>query len=44
MGCRKGKDEDKPKPGRFTCKKCGAASKKKSSLCKPKKIKGEEEA
>ena len=39
MSCRKGKDEDSAKPGRFRCKKCGAASKTKGNLCKPKKIK-----
>ncbi|MEA2067791.1 MAG: hypothetical protein U9P12_01205 [Verrucomicrobiota bacterium] len=39
MSCLKGKSEDKPKPGRFECKKCDAVSKKKSRLCKPKKIK-----
>ncbi|MBT3381046.1 MAG: hypothetical protein HN742_27230 [Lentisphaerae bacterium] len=42
MGCRKGKDENKPKVGRFRCKKCGAASKNKGHLCKPKKIKKED--
>jgi hypothetical protein len=39
MGCLKGKDEAKSKPGRFKCKNCGAISKKKSHVCKPKKIK-----
>ena len=39
MGCLKGKPEAKAKPGRFKCKKCGAVSKKKGHLCKPKKIK-----
>ncbi|MHC4883643.1 MAG: hypothetical protein ACYTGH_01015 [Planctomycetota bacterium] len=39
MGCLKGKDENKPKKGSFKCEKCGAASKKKGHLCKPKKIK-----
>lgn len=38
MGCLKGKSEHKPKPGRFACRKCGAVSKKKGHLCKPKKI------
>jgi len=40
MACRKGKNEHSPKPGRFKCKKCGAASKAKKHLCKPKKISG----
>ena len=39
MGCRKGQSEHKPKPGRYQCGKCGAVSKKKGHLCKPKKIK-----
>ena len=39
MGCLKGKDEAKRKVGRFECKNCGAVSKKKSHVCKPKKIK-----
>lgn len=39
MSCLKGKKEDKSKPGRFTCKKCGGVSKKKEHVCKPKKIK-----
>ena len=39
MGCRKGQSEHKPKPGRYTCARCGAVSKKKGHLCKPKKIK-----
>ena len=39
MGCRKGKNEHKPKPGRFACKRCGAVSKNKGHLCKPNKIK-----
>lgn len=38
MGCLKGKSEDKAKPGRYTCVKCGAVSKKKDHVCKPKKI------
>ncbi len=38
--CLKGKSEDKEKPGRFECKKCGAVSEKKSHVCKPEKIKG----
>jgi len=40
MGCLKGKSEAKRKPGRYTCDKCGAVTKKKKHLCKPKKIKG----
>ena len=39
MACLKGKSENKPKPGRFKCSKCGAVSKKKDHLCSPKKIK-----
>lgn len=39
MGCLKGKRENKPKPGSYCCKKCGAVSKKKGRLCKPHKIK-----
>lgn len=39
MSCLKGKSEQKEKPGRFKCEKCKAISKKKSRLCKPKKIK-----
>ena len=39
MGCLKGKSENKSKPGRYRCAKCEAVSKKKSHLCKPKKIK-----
>ena len=38
MGCLKGKSEDKAKPGRYKCAKCGAVAKKKGHLCKPKKI------
>ena len=38
MGCLKGKSEDKDKPGRFRCAKCGAVSKKKDHVCKPEKI------
>ncbi len=37
--CLKGKKEAKEKKGNFTCKKCGAVTKKKKRLCKPKKIK-----
>lgn len=39
MGCLKGKKEANRKPGRFECRNCGAISKKKSRVCKPKKIK-----
>ena len=39
MGCRKGESEHKPKPGRYRCAKCGAVSKEKRHVCKPKKIK-----
>lgn len=39
MGCLKGKDKNKPKPGRYKCKKCDAVAKKKKDLCKPKKLK-----
>jgi hypothetical protein len=39
MSCLKGKSENKEKPERFKCGKCGAVSKKKTHLCKPKKIK-----
>lgn len=38
--CLGGKDEAKPKSGRYRCKKCGAVAKKKDHVCKPKKIKG----
>ncbi len=40
MSCLKGKSEAKRKPGRYACAKCGAVTKKKKHLCKPKKIKG----
>ncbi|NQT13086.1 MAG: hypothetical protein HQ582_10085 [Planctomycetes bacterium] len=39
MGCRREESERKRKPGRFECGNCGAVSKKKKHLCKPKKIK-----
>ena len=42
MACLKGKSENKPKPGRFRCDKCGAVSKEKAHICKPKKIKKSE--
>jgi hypothetical protein len=41
MSCLKGKNESKPKPGRYVCGKCKAVSKKKDHVCKPKKIKGD---
>lgn len=41
MSCLKGKSENKPKEGRYICKKCDAVSKKKGHLCKPKKIKAD---
>ncbi len=41
MGCLKGKDSAKKKPGRFECKVCGAVAKKKKKVCKPKKLKEE---
>jgi len=37
--CLKGKKQAKDEPGHFHCKDCGAISKKKPRLCKPKKIK-----
>ena len=39
--CIKDKPRKKRKPGRFECSKCGAVSKKKKKLCKPKKIRDE---
>ena len=39
MSCLKGKSENKSKPGRFECRKCGAVSKNKKRVCKPRKIK-----
>jgi hypothetical protein len=42
MGCLKGKSKTKPKPGTYECPKCAAVSKKKSDLCKAKKIKDED--
>ena len=39
MGCLKGKKKAKEKPGNYTCTRCGAVSKKKRDICKPKKIK-----
>ena len=37
--CLEGKQEAKEKPGRYKCKKCGAVSKEKKNMCKPRKIK-----
>ena len=37
--CLEGKIEAKDKPGNYLCKRCGAISKKKPRICKPKKIK-----
>jgi hypothetical protein len=42
MSCQKGKSKQKAKHGRHKCGKCGAVSKKKGDLCKPKKIKSED--
>ena len=39
MGCLKGKSKNKPSPGRYQCKQCGAVSKKKKDVCKGRKIK-----
>jgi len=39
MTCLKGKSENKPKPDRYQCGRCGAVSKKKKAVCRPKKIK-----
>jgi len=39
MGCLKGEKKAKGKRGHFACKKCGAVSRKKKGLCKPKRIK-----
>ena len=38
MGCLKGQSESKPKSARYRCKKCGAVTKTKAHVCKPKKI------
>ena len=37
--CLNGKSKSKPKAGRFRCKKCGAVTRKKKNICKPRKIK-----
>lgn len=39
MGCLKGKSKSRQKAGNYVCEKCGAASKKKKEVCKPRKIK-----
>lgn len=39
MSCMKGKSECKETKAKFVCKKCGAATNKKSHACKPKKVK-----
>ena len=39
MSCLKGEKKARDKPGSFSCRKCGATSRKKKDLCKPKKIK-----
>lgn len=36
--CVKGKEEDKPRTGRYRCEKCGGVSAKKDHICKPRKI------
>lgn len=36
--CIKNKPRKDPKIGAFQCKSCGAIAKKKSKVCKPKKI------
>lgn len=36
--CIKDKPRKAPKPGKFECKKCGAVSKNKDKVCKPRKI------
>lgn len=38
MACLKGKSENKPRKGRFRCKRCGAVSKKESHPCKPEEL------
>jgi len=39
MVCLSGESEHKAKPGRYRCRRCGAVSKKKGHVCKPKRIK-----
>ena len=38
MSCLKGESEVKKKAARFECEKCGAAAKKKGSVCRPVKL------
>ena len=38
MSCLKGESEVKKKAAKFECEKCGAAAKKKGSVCKPIKL------
>lgn len=38
MSCLKGESEVKKKAAKFECEKCGAAAKKKGSVCKPVKL------
>ena len=42
--CLKGESEGKKKEVKFTCEKCGAETKKKSNICKPKKIKDDKKS
>ena len=39
VACLKGRKEAKKQKGNFRCKNCGAVTRKKKRLCKPKKIK-----
>jgi hypothetical protein len=39
VGCKKGESKVKAKPGRYSCRDCGAVAKKKDKVCEPKKIK-----
>ena len=39
MGCLKGRKQAEDKAGNYRCKGCGAVSRKKRRLCKPRKIK-----
>ncbi len=41
MSCLKGESGKTKKTAKFTCEKCGAATKKKGSVCKPVKLDGE---
>jgi hypothetical protein len=38
MSCLKGESEVKKKDARYACDKCGAATEKKSHVCKPVKL------